>query len=109
MDLVKFRYQVFDKNSLVRPSYTSYYDAFKQIYRADGLRGLYNGASSNILGSGLAWGGYFFLYERLKQSKIFGNTTSTSTEFLNGVAAGFGVQVVTNPIWVVKTRCCLQY
>ncbi|KAK2557856.1 Mitochondrial folate transporter/carrier [Acropora cervicornis] len=53
------------------------------------------GVTPNVWGNGSAWGLYFFCH-----------TVVTVT---GNVMYGIGTLTVTNPIWVVKTRLCLQY
>lgn len=102
IELVKFRWQVYDKDTKIRPDYKNYRQAFLSIYRQSGITGLYAGVTPNVFGSAVAWGGYFFIYDKLK-------SYNSSQTFLNAVGAGCIVQALTNPIWVVKTQCCLQY
>jgi len=104
LDLVKYRYQVDDKSS-IRPKYRSIIRSFIDITREGGVKALYTGASANIFGNLIAWGGYFYLYEALK-SHYHGENKHL---FINGYLAGVGTLLLTNPLWVVKTQCCLQY
>merc|ERR1712018_946798 len=104
LDLVKYRYQVDDKSS-IRPKYTSLFRSFLEIKRQDGIRSLWSGASPNIYGNLLAWGGYFYIYESLKDQYPENNKHL----FTNAYLAGVCTLLLTNPFWVVKTQCCLQY
>uniref|UniRef100_A0A8D9ACB4 Mitochondrial folate transporter/carrier n=3 Tax=Cacopsylla melanoneura TaxID=428564 RepID=A0A8D9ACB4_9HEMI len=66
----------------------------------------------NIWGSGSAWGLYFLFYNTIKAWIQQGNTTTPLGPTMNMVAAaeaGILTLVMTNPVWVVKTRLCLQY
>lgn len=110
-------------NNPLRPRYTGYFDAAKQIVRAGGFRGLYKGFIPNVTGNALAWGLFFPLYVALlhcfsKDVLIFryneakkvlpvSPTWETPTMFLCGVLAGTCVMAVTNPIWVSKVRFAL--
>lgn len=49
----------------LRPKYTGYYDATRQIVRLSGLRGLYKGFIPNVTGNALAWGLFFPVYATL--------------------------------------------
>jgi solute carrier family 25 folate transporter 32 len=115
LDLVKTRFQVNEgmrlNNSAV-PSYRSTFHAFRTIAKQEGLRALYQGVPTAMLGSGLSWGLYFFLYER---AKLQYQTDPTSKEklapwkhMLCGTQAGVMTVFVTNPIWLIKTRLQLQ-
>ncbi|XP_048590205.1 mitochondrial folate transporter/carrier [Nematostella vectensis] len=110
LDLVKIRLQVNDGSGR-GPAYKGLIDATRSIIRTDGFKGLYQGATPNIAGNGTAWGLYFFGYNILKAVMQDGSDEPLGAEkhLLAGVIAGWGTLTVTNPIWVVKTRMCLQY
>eukprot|EP01118_Nematostelium_gracile_P002916 TRINITY_DN1335_c0_g1_i2.p1 TRINITY_DN1335_c0_g1~~TRINITY_DN1335_c0_g1_i2.p1 ORF type:complete len:330 (+),score=71.26 TRINITY_DN1335_c0_g1_i2:54-1043(+) len=119
LDLVKTRLQVQvqAKNQLIngmnqqQQLYQGTIDAFRKIFRHDGIRGLYQGLSPSLIGSASAWGFYFFSYEICKNNiqKIPGLDSPGPGTFLSaGIAAGIATAFVTNPIWVVKTRMQLQ-
>ena len=81
----------------------------RAVVRVDGIRGLYAGLSANLVGSGMAWGLYFYGYTTLKDTmRTAGVGDSSWTHFLAANLTGASVAVVTNPIWVVKTRMQLQ-
>jgi len=108
IDLIRYRYQVNDRSRL-RPTYTSYYNAFKTTYqRYGGVQGFYTGASTNIVGNTLAWGGYFLFFENLKSTNYLKHSPVLES-FAFGTLAGVLTLSFTNPIWVVKTQACLQY
>lgn len=46
----------------VRPKYKGILHCLTTIWKAEGLRGLYQGATPNVWGAGLSWGLYFFLW-----------------------------------------------
>ena len=46
----------------VRPKYSGIMNCMKSVWHQEGLRGLYQGVTPNILGAGASWGLYFFLY-----------------------------------------------
>ena len=83
----------------------------RSVLRSGGLPALYSGLTVNLYGSGAAWGLYFFGYNFL-QSRIRkwqGRDELDSSEyFLAANITGATICVVTNPIWVVKTRMQLQ-
>ncbi|KAI0978157.1 hypothetical protein GJ496_007544 [Pomphorhynchus laevis] len=108
------------QQSVSRPRYSGVFNAFKVIYTESGIRGLYQGVTPNIWGSGASWGIYFFLYAALKSMQIgrFTNTDDLSSKvvhlpayvhLLNAFVAGSITSLITNPIWMMKTRLCLQY
>jgi solute carrier family 25 folate transporter 32 len=69
------------------------------------------GLTPALIGSGLAWGVYFFAYNAAKQRyrELTGHTRlGPLTHLASAAEAGSIVCFITNPIWVVKTRLQLQ-
>lgn len=124
-DLVKIRFQVTEVKAShpspylastlpYRPLYNSLVDAFRSIYREKGFfRGLYQGVTPNVIGNGMSWGLYLFLYNTtdvLINGNEYGRKRLTLTDRITyATVAGTCTVVLTNPIWVLKTRMCLQY
>ncbi|XP_012558680.2 solute carrier family 25 member 32 isoform X1 [Hydra vulgaris] len=111
-DLIKVRFQVND-GSLIksRETYSGMLNAFSQIIKKNGFQGLYQGVSANVAGAGSSWGLYFFMFNYLKSTfrdiqKV--DNLSPGYHLLCGFIAGASTLTVTNPIWVIKTRMCLQ-
>lgn len=78
-----------------------------------GVRGLYAGLTPALLGSTLSWGLYFACYAVAKkhQASDDGSTDkglAPGQHLLAAAQAGAVVTLVTNPIWVAKTRLQLQ-
>lgn len=79
------------------------------------IKGVYKGLAINLLGNSASWGSYFFLY-RFYKDKFSGLSTTELSPFqrdkmMDGMnyvlaawCAGFSTTLVTNPIWVLKTR-----
>ncbi|KAK8751745.1 hypothetical protein OTU49_010094 [Cherax quadricarinatus] len=112
LDLLKIRFAVSDGSSAAKPHYTGLTQAMCQIFRHEGIRGLYRGVTPNVWGAGSAWGLYFLFYNTIKSWFQSGNSKVHIGPGLHMVAAaeaGILTLVMTNPIWVVKTRLCLQY
>lgn len=112
LDLIKTRFAVSDGHSRVGPQYKSLKSAVMQIVKTEGVRGLYRGVTPNVLGSGGAWGCYFFFYNTIKTWIQGGNSRKPlgpSMHMFAAADAGILTLVMTNPLWVVKTRLCLQY
>lgn len=110
LDLIKIRFQVNDGSGKL-PAYRGLVDAVQSIVRTGGLKGLYQGVTPNVWGNGSAWGLYFFSYNILKawMQKDSDKPLGAEKHLLAGTIAGTGTLTVTNPIWVIKTRLCLQY
>lgn len=112
LDLIKIRFAVNDGRTATAPQYRGLGSAFVTIFRQEGVRGLYKGVTPNVWGSGSAWGFYFMFYNTIKTWIQGGNTTTPLGPTLHMIAAseaGILTLLMTNPIWVVKTRLCLQY
>lgn len=79
------------------------------IVRDEGVRGLYKGLVPIIMGYFPTWMIYFSVYEFCKDNL---RTNSSNWSFVShsfsAITAGAVSTVVTNPIWVVKTRLMLQ-
>jgi len=112
-DLIKIRFQVNDGSGTIknRQSYNGIMDAVRSITRTNGIKGLYQGVSPNLAGAGSSWGLYFFSFNFCKASlKDYQQleTLSATSHLLAGTIAGVFTLSLTNPIWVIKTRMCLQ-
>uniref|UniRef100_A0A131XWN4 Solute carrier family 25 member 32 n=1 Tax=Ixodes ricinus TaxID=34613 RepID=A0A131XWN4_IXORI len=111
-DLLKIRLAVNDGIVSSRPQYRGFLHAIRTIFKEEGLIGFYRGVSPNCLGAGASWGFYFFFYNAIKTQM---SQRSSSTQLgpgqhmLAAAEAGVVTLLMTNPIWVVKTRMCLQY
>lgn len=111
LDIVRTRFQVHDGLHSTVPAYRHTLHALHTIARVEGLRGLYAGLVPAVFGSSLSWGLYFFLYNTIKEQnkrRFRRDTLGPSLHLLSAAEAGSIVAVITNPIWVVKTRLQLQ-
>jgi len=111
LDLIKVRFAVNDGTNK-HPQYHDIRGAFLNIAKKEGFRGLYKGVSANLYGSGTAWGFYFLFYNTIKIKMQDGDPNKPVGPLMHMIAAsqaGLLTLVMTNPIWVVKTRLCLQY
>ncbi|GBF94373.1 folate transporter chloroplastic [Raphidocelis subcapitata] len=110
-DVIKTRLQVQDGVQGALPSYKGATDAVKTILRTEGWRALYSGLSPAIIGSGVSWGAYLYLYERVKawhRGWQGSDRLGAGWNLLSAAQAGAMVCLATNPIWLVKTRMALQ-
>jgi solute carrier family 25 folate transporter 32 len=111
LDIVRTRFQVHDGLRAAVPSYRHTFHALFTIGRVEGLRGLYAGLVPAVFGSSLSWSLYFFLYSNIKERnrrQFHRDALGPSLHLLSAAEAGSIVAVLTNPVWVVKTRLQLQ-
>jgi solute carrier family 25 folate transporter 32 len=106
LDVIKTRLQVQGlppgrKGSVILRS-------FNQIIQQEGsVRGLYRGLSPTILALLPNWAVYFSIYEQLKSllsSNDGSHQLSIGANMIAASGAGAATIIVTNPLWVVKTR-----
>ncbi|XP_044259641.1 mitochondrial folate transporter/carrier-like [Tribolium madens] len=112
LDVIKIRFAVYDGRIQTTPRYSGIWNAFTTIFRQEGLHGLYRGVVPNVWGAGSSWGLYFLFYTTIKTKIQKGNANtalSPAQHLLAASEAGVMTLLLTNPLWVVKTRLCLQY
>lgn len=112
LDLIKIRFAVNDGRSGTTPKYQGILNAFSTIVKQEGALGLYRGVVPNLWGAGSAWGLYFLFYNSIKSTLQNGDSSKAlgaGTHLLAASEAGVLTLFITNPIWVIKTRMCLQY
>lgn len=105
LDLLKTRFQATTSAVHVRPF--EVYRELLKIKQTSGVRALYRGFTANLLGSTVSWGTYFALYRLVKDS-IPRNSPilGTSDYFLSATIAGVLTVLVSNPLWMAKSRLC---
>jgi len=110
LDVLKVRFQVQD-GLVNRVEFTSLRAGVAGIWRSEGARGFYRGVIPAMWGSGAAWGLYFYFYEackrRLAESRGGGALPATHLAYA-AWEGGTITSLLTNPIWLVKTRMQLQ-
>ncbi|KAK0542641.1 mitochondrial FAD carrier protein flx1 [Tilletia horrida] len=89
------------------------YSALANIVHRDGWKGLYRGITPNVVGNASSWGLYFLWYTWIKEYMAARNGTlpdgrtkplSAAQLLLAASESGAVTALMTNPIWVVKTR-----
>ncbi|PWA83503.1 folate transporter 1 [Artemisia annua] len=109
LDVVRTRFQVYDGRNPNLPCYKNTPHALFTIARSEGIRGLYSGFCPAVLGSTISWGLYFYFYNNAKQRYLKSrDKTGARIHLASAAEAGGLVCLITNPIWVVKTRLQLQ-
>lgn len=84
----------------------------KHILHAEGLPGLYRGLSPTLLALLPNWAVYFTVYERMKEwtaQRTHDGKSTTGSYIASASVAGLATQIVTNPLWVAKTRLQTQH
>ncbi|WOO82039.1 Mitochondrial substrate carrier family protein W [Vanrija pseudolonga] len=86
-----------------------------RIYRLSGLRGFYRGLGPTIAGYLPTWGIYFTVYDFIKDRMARGLAASGRPDkypslihVTAAMTAGATGTILTNPLWVVKTRFMAQ-
>ncbi|TPX46638.1 hypothetical protein SeMB42_g02316 [Synchytrium endobioticum] len=100
LDLIKTRFQVNEH----RPR--SILALCAHIRRHEGPAALYRGVSANLAGACVSWGLYFWWYGLIKESMRSTVPLSAGQHLLASATAGAACALLTNPLWVVKTRMC---
>ncbi|KAK9894219.1 mitochondrial carrier [Cystobasidium minutum MCA 4210] len=85
----------------------------RQIWYNEGMRGLYRGLAPTIYGYLPTWAIYFTVYDRVKAELSLrrnGNVKAQDpvTHVIAAMAGGASGTIVTNPLWVIKTRFMTQ-
>ncbi|KAI5949559.1 FLX1 [Candida jiufengensis] len=75
---------------------------FKTPFPINYLSQYYRGLIPNLIGNISAWGLYFTLYAEFKKDLNLSN--KSMNYFLSSTLAGISTSILTNPIWVLKTR-----
>lgn len=112
LDVLKIRLAVNDGISSTKRSYLGLGNAFRTIWVEEGIRGFYRGLLPNSLGAGLSWGLYFLFYNSIRNYQDRDGFQRDLVFYHSMIAAGEAgilTLILTNPIWVIKTRLCLQY
>lgn len=79
------------------------------IVREEGVRGLYRGVVPITIGYLPTWAIYFMVYEEIKNmSTPHLSQFPFAFHMVSALAAGATSTLVTNPIWVIKTRLMTQ-
>ncbi|KAI8974398.1 mitochondrial carrier domain-containing protein [Pilobolus umbonatus] len=110
LDVAKTRLQ---NQGKVRPGeivYKGTIGTLNRIWHEEGQRGLYRGLGPTILGYLPTWAIYFTVYDYCKSRWV--NELDQEKEWLvhilSAMSAGAASTILTNPLWVIKTRLMTQ-
>ncbi|KAE8388867.1 hypothetical protein ETB97_012894 [Aspergillus alliaceus] len=107
LDLIKTRLQV-DRSSSSRVGGSL--RVVRSIFQDEGgITAFYRGLTPNIIGNSTSWALYFLCYGNIKTAMRTWRSSregelASSDYFLASGAAGMLTSILTNPIWVIKTR-----
>ncbi|KAK6843524.1 hypothetical protein PG990_004596 [Apiospora arundinis] len=94
--------------------YNGLVGTFKTIFKNEGIRGLYRGLGPIVLGYLPTWAVWFTVYNKSKEYLTKKGDTydllryPIAVNFCSSIFAGASSTIVTNPIWVIKTRLMSQ-
>ncbi|GAA5833060.1 hypothetical protein JCM5353_006761 [Sporobolomyces roseus] len=112
LDLLKVQLQVSTTtHSTPRNSLVQIWSGLGEIVKSGGIgrRGLYRGIGPNLTGNATSWGLYFLWYTDFKKrlsanSKDSNVKLNAGQHLLASASSGVVTAIITNPLWVVKTR-----
>ncbi|KAK8038161.1 mitochondrial carrier [Apiospora phragmitis] len=124
LDIVKTRMQLHRSSAPTSSSLTTMSLIRDLTSTPQPVRALYRGLTPNLLGNASSWASFFFFKARIERafgymkSTASGEAGSSSSKsisinranltasdyFISSGLAGVGVQILTNPIWVMKVR-----
>ncbi|GAB4842181.1 Mitochondrial arginine transporter bac2 [Ancistrocladus abbreviatus] len=112
VELIKIRLQLQQKTHFRNDSETGPINVAKNIYRTEGIRGLYRGLAITVLRDAPAHGLYFWTYEYMRERLHPGcrksGQESVRTMLVAGGLAGVASWISCYPLDVVKTRLQAQ-
>ncbi|XP_042004036.1 nicotinamide adenine dinucleotide transporter 1, chloroplastic-like [Salvia splendens] len=110
LDVIKTKLQVHGLPQLTSSNFKGsvIFGSLEQIFLKDGYRGMYRGLSPTVLALIPNWAVYFTIYDQLKSSlgadDVNHHQLSIGANMIAASGAGALTTIVTNPLWVVKTR-----
>ncbi|KAG8699323.1 hypothetical protein FRC09_006685, partial [Ceratobasidium sp. 395] len=108
LDLLRVQFQVATSAPVSRNPLVTIWSSLYKIKAEHGVRGLYRGVGTNVVGNAASWGMYFWLYAAIK-SRVFNSPdprapAAPMTNLIASAEASAITALLTNPIWVVKVR-----
>lgn len=111
LDVIKTRFQVHGRIANANTKGSVIVGSLQQIFRKEGLRGMYRGLSPTVLALLPNWAVYFTIYDQLKSflgADDVNHQLSIGANMVAASGAGAATTITTNPLWVVKTRLQTQ-
>lgn len=114
LDVIKTRFQVHGLPKLSHANNIKgsvIVGSLEQIFKQEGMRGLYRGLSPTVMALLSNWAIYFTMYDQLKSFLISNDKDhrfSVGANVMAASGAGAATTIATNPLWVVKTRLQTQ-
>lgn len=110
LDLIKVKLQARAYKEMLEASrFRALRTVVASTFRDGGLRAFYVGLTPGLIGPMAAWGSFMWIYKWAQQNPLLPralglDAKSSPANFLAGLQAGVGMTLVTNPIFVIKTR-----
>lgn len=105
LDLIKVRLQLADSaRSHPLKAVLSHISHTAALTNHSLIKELYKGVTPNIIGNVSGWSLYFTLYEQLKDLHPQSSSSNTFKYFSSSTISGLITSLITNPVWVLKTR-----
>ncbi|KZS92614.1 mitochondrial carrier [Sistotremastrum niveocremeum HHB9708] len=106
LDLLKIKFQVATTRAKGNVG-GQIINSLRDIYKESGVKGLYRGVGTNVVGNASSWSLYFLFYTALKRQMTGDDPNrqlSAGSYLLCSAQASAVSALMTNPIWVVKVR-----
>ncbi|KAK4460854.1 mitochondrial FAD carrier protein FLX1 [Cladorrhinum samala] len=110
LDIVKTRMQIYRSSHSSAASSPTTIALIRALYQTDRpVAALYRGLTPNLIGNATSWASFFFFKSRVEKGVAYLKSTEAKQLtpldfFVSSLAAGALTQLITNPIWVLKTR-----
>ena len=113
---IDLQHQQAAENEALRKRTRGFIRTMTDVVRHEGFVALYQGLTPGLIASTVAWGGYFFCYEKIKieiierKERKYGRVVKIGSfeTFFASCAASTVMIALTNPLWLIKTRMQLQ-
>ncbi|KHO01538.1 Mitochondrial carrier domain protein [Metarhizium album ARSEF 1941] len=107
LDIVKTRMQIYRSAGQSASPPTTVAILRSLTSNSQPMLSLYRGLTPNLVGNATSWAFFFFFKSRFERAIAYSNSRSRPSAadyFLASGLAGASTSVLTNPIWVLKTR-----